>query len=114
MLQVPFVIYVDFETINRKLHTCMPDPELSSTTATTKLELCGFGYKVVCEDDRYTKPIVTYRGEDAGENLIECLLEEQEENQEILSTIEPMEMVEELDELRANALLSVQETVLYL
>ena len=102
-LKVPFVIYADFETINRKLYTCMPNPKLSATTPTTKLDVCGFGYKVVCEDNRYTKPIVVYRGEDAGEKLMEYLLEEQEQIKEILSTIEPMETTDELDEFLANA-----------
>jgi hypothetical protein len=49
-VKVPFVIYADFKTINRKLHTCMPNPELSSTFATTQLDVCGFGYKVVRKD----------------------------------------------------------------
>lgn len=71
-LKVPFVIYADFETINRKLHTCAPNPKHSATTPTTKLEVCSFGYKVVCEDGQYTKPTVIYRGEDAGKKMIEC------------------------------------------
>ena len=27
---------------------------------------CSFAYKVVCVDDRFTKPIVVYRGENAA------------------------------------------------
>ncbi|XP_052779407.1 uncharacterized protein LOC128216784 [Mya arenaria] len=102
-LTVPFVIYADFETINRKLHTCSPNPEQSATTATSKLEVCGFGYKVVCEDKQYTKPSVIYRGEDAGKKFIESLLKEQEDIQEILSTIEPMQITEEHNDLIENA-----------
>jgi hypothetical protein len=102
-LKVPFVIYADFETINRKLHTCAPNPKHSSTTATTKLEVCGFGYKVVCEDEKYTKPAVIYRGENAGMKMIECLLQEQVEIEDVLSTIEPMHLTEEHDDLIENA-----------
>ncbi|XP_052767835.1 uncharacterized protein LOC128208317 [Mya arenaria] len=76
-LKVPFVIYADFETINKKLPTCASNPTRSSTTQNTKLEVCSFGYKVVCEDNRYTKPTVVYTGEDAGSKMIECLLNEE-------------------------------------
>ena len=93
-LKVPFVIYADFETINKKISTCNPNPKLSTTTSTTRLEVCSFGYKVVCEDERYTKPIVIYRGKDAGEKLIECLLQEQGEIEKILSKVEPMNVTE--------------------
>ncbi|XP_052806652.1 uncharacterized protein LOC128235904 [Mya arenaria] len=102
-LKVPFVIYADFETVNRKLHTCAPNPKQSATTPTTKLEVCGFGYKVVCEDEQYTKPSVIYRGEDAGKQLIEHLLREQDSIQNILSTVEPMQITEEHDNLIENA-----------
>lgn len=103
-LRTPFVIYADFETINIKLQTCQPNPCKSATTSTTKLDVCGFGYKVVCEDERYTKPSVIYRGEDAGKRLIECLLQEQEHIQQILSNIEPMHITEEHNDLIKNAM----------
>lgn len=74
-LKVPFVIYVDFETINRKVRTCAPNPEQSATTATTEREVCSYSYKAVCEDPQYTKPTVIYRDEDTGLKLIECLLQ---------------------------------------
>ena len=32
---------------------------------------CSFAYKVVCIDDRFTKPIVVYRGEYAAYEFIE-------------------------------------------
>ena len=61
---IPFVIYADFETIVKKLDTCQPNPESSASIPVSKLEVCGFGYKVVCEDAQYTKPSVIYRGKD--------------------------------------------------
>lgn len=94
-LKVPFVIYADFETLNTKLHSCSPNLEHANTTAITKLEVCGFGYKVVCVDSKYTKPTVVYRGENASIKLIECLLQEQEEIEAILRRVEPMVMSEE-------------------
>ncbi len=94
-MKVPFTIYADFETLNTKLEYASTDPELSSTTATSKLEVCGFAYKVVCVDPRHTKPTVVYRGEDASLKLIENLLREQEEIEEILSDVQPMIISEE-------------------
>ena len=88
--KVAFVIYVDFECINRKLHTCMPNPELSHTTALTKLEVCSYAYKVQSINPNYCKPVRVYRGENALFKLIEELLKEQEEIEHILSHIEPM------------------------
>ena len=102
-LKVPFVIYADFETIVTKLHTCQPNPKSSASIPLTKLEVCGFGYKIVCEDSQYTKPSVIYRGEDAGRKLIECLLREEEEIQGILSNIQPMDITEEHQGLVENA-----------
>ena len=102
-LKVPFVIYADFETIVRKIHTCQPNPKSSASIPVTKLEVCGFGYKVVCEDEQYTKPSEIYRGEDAGKKLIECLLREEEEIQGILSNIQPMNITEEQQGLIENA-----------
>ena len=37
---------------------------------------CSFAYKVVCVDDRFTKPIVFYRRENAACEFIEAVLKE--------------------------------------
>ena len=37
---------------------------------------CSFAYKVVCVDDRFTKPIVVYRGENAVCEFIKAILNE--------------------------------------
>ena len=37
---------------------------------------CSFPYKVVCIDDRFTKPIVVYRGENAAYEFIKAILKE--------------------------------------
>ena len=36
----------------------------------------SFAYKVVCIDDRYTKPIIVYRGENAAYEFIKTILKE--------------------------------------
>ena len=71
-LPVPFKIYADFEcnlrnvecyegTYTKKYHEHVP---------------CSYAYKVVCIDDRFSKPIVVYRGENAAYKFIKAILEE--------------------------------------
>ena len=38
--------------------------------------LCNFAYKVVCIDNRFTKPIIVYRGENAAYEFIKTILKE--------------------------------------
>ena len=104
-LKVPFVIYADFETLNRKMASCVPDPSFSHTTPTTKLDVCGFGYKVVCTDPKYSKPTLVYRGSDASSKFIEHLRREEEEIMQILKQVTPMSMTAEQEEAskRANS-----------
>ena len=67
-LQVPFIIYADFEAITKKVQGCEQSEEMkkdkdrrSYTEAYQTHEDCGCGYKVVCcYDDKYSKPIQTY------------------------------------------------------
>ena len=72
-LPVPFVIYADFEAITKKVQGCKQSAEMeneknkrSYTEAYQTHEDCGSAYKVICcYDYKYSKPIQTYRGENA-------------------------------------------------
>ena len=69
-LPVPFVIYADFEAyITEKVQQAKLTEEMdkrSYTKAYQTHEDCGCRYKVVrCYDDKYSKPIQTYRGENS-------------------------------------------------
>ena len=72
-LPVPFVIYADFEAITKKVQSCKQSEEMeneknkrSYTEAYQTHEDCGYGYKLVCcYDDKYSKDICIYRGENA-------------------------------------------------
>ena len=76
-LQVPFVIYADFEAITEPVHGCQPSNQKSFTEAYQNHTDCGYGYKVVCcYDDKYTKPIQYYRGEKAVYKFMESMLNE--------------------------------------
>ena len=74
---VPFVIYADLEAITEKVQGCIPSDDKSYTEAYQRHTDCGYGYKVVCcYDDKYTKPIEIYRGENAVYQFMEAMLEE--------------------------------------
>ena len=85
-LPVPFVIYADFEAITKKVQSCKQSEEMeneknkrSYTEAYQTHEDCGYGYKLVCcYDDKYSKDICIYRGEDAVYKFMEKMLEEVE------------------------------------
>ena len=85
-LPVPFVIYADLEAITKKVQGYKQSEEMekekdkrSYTEAYQTHEDCGYGYKVVCcYDDKYSKPIQTYRGENAVYKFMEKMLEEVE------------------------------------
>ena len=95
-MKSPFIIFCDFETLNREISTCSPDPQKSSTTSKKQLDVCSYGYKRVCSvDPRYTKDTIIYRGPDASQHFVESLLREEKEIKEILTRIEPLKMSEQ-------------------
>ena len=76
-LSVPFVIYADFEAITEKVDSCQPNNDKSYTEAYQNHKDCGYGYKVVCcYDDKYSKPVQIYRGENAVYKFMKNMLEE--------------------------------------
>ena len=76
------MIYVDFEAITEKIQTVTPNNK-SHTGSYQKHTDCGYGYKVVCcSDDKYTKPVQIYTGENAVYKFMEKMLEEVEYRQE--------------------------------
>ena len=71
-IQVPFKIYADFECNFRKV-------KCNEGFYTEKHEdhiPCSFAYKIVCIDNRFTKPTIIYRGENAAYEFIKAILEE--------------------------------------
>ena len=108
-LPVPFVIYADFEAIPKKVHRCEQSEEMkkkknkrSYTEAYQTHEDCGSAYKVICcYDDKYSKPIQMYRGENAVYKFMEKMLEEVEYCKAVIKKqfIKPLVMTED-DEQR--------------
>ena len=71
-IQVPFKIYADFECNWRGVE-CY---EGSYTKKCQDYISCSFAYKFVCIDNKFTKSIVVYRGENAAYEFITAILKE--------------------------------------
>ena len=71
-MPVSFKIYADFESNLKDVERCKG----SSTKKYPNHIPCSFAYKIVCIDDRFTKPIVVYRGENAAYEVIKAILKE--------------------------------------
>ena len=71
-MSVPFKIYAGFEC-NLK------DAEVYEGSYTKKYHdhvRCSYAYKVICIDDRFSKPIVVFRGKNAAFEFIKSILKE--------------------------------------
>ena len=69
-MPVLFKIYADFEC-SLKSVKCNE----GSYTKTYQDHIpCSFAYKVVCIDDKFTKPIVVYRDKNAAYEFIKAIL----------------------------------------
>ena len=69
---VPFKVYGDFECNLEKVGSC----EGSYTKKYQDHVPCSFAYKVVCIGDRFSKPIIVFRGENAAYKFIKTILKE--------------------------------------
>ena len=62
-LVVPFKIYADFECTFKRVKCSDRAHSTSYTEKNQEHILCSFAYKVVCVDDKFSKPVALYRGE---------------------------------------------------
>ena len=69
-MRVPFKIYADFECILKKCDNVVGSCDNSWNVKESEHVPCGFGYKVVCVDDRFSKDVVVYRGKDCVKKLL--------------------------------------------
>ena len=96
-----FVMYADFEAITEKIHGCEPNKNKSYQKHTS----CSYGYKVVCRyNDKYTKPVKIYRGEEQVKMFMGEILKEVQYCEKIIKTKfkKPLKMSSE-DEQNFNA-----------
>ena len=71
-IPVPFKRFGDFECTLRGVESY----ENSYTKNYHHHIPCSFVYKVVCIDDKFSKPIAIYRGENAAHKFIKAILKE--------------------------------------
>ena len=87
MLNVPFVIYADFE--------CILSPLQNGKNKTNLHEPCGYSYLVVSALDEEQRDVVCYRGDDVVEHLSDDMIKESNYLLEHLKTNIPMIFTEE-------------------
>ena len=86
-MPAPFVIYADFEAVTEKIQGWEPNNNKSYTNKYQKHTSCSYGYKVVCcYDDKYTKPVKIYRGEEPVKKFMEEMLKEVQYCEKIIKT----------------------------
>ena len=71
-IPVPFKLFADFECTLGGVESY----EDSYTKNYHHHIPCSFPYKVACIDDKFSKPIVIYRGENAAHKFIKAILKE--------------------------------------
>ena len=101
----PFVIHADFEAITEKIQGCEPYNNKSYTDKYQKHASCSYGYKVVCcYDNKYTKQVKIYRGEEPIKKFIEEMLNAVQYCEKLIKTKfnKPLKMSSE-DEQHFNA-----------
>ena len=75
-MQVPFVIYADFECFTEKMDTCSPDDRDSFTNQYQKHKPSGFCYLIKCFDDEVFEPKLVMRTANSSEDDIPQMFQE--------------------------------------
>ena len=73
-IKSPFMIYADFQSILVPEDKGKQNPDEFYTNKYQKHVASSYVYKLVCVDDKFSKPFKSYLGEDAAHNFI--LIEE--------------------------------------
>ena len=70
-MKVPFIIYVDFESLLEKMSTCHNNPKMSLTTKINKHTPSGYSLFTHCSFDATKNKLDYYRGKNCLKNV--CL-----------------------------------------
>ena len=88
---VGFVIYADFECILE-----MVNPTVDKTTTVVEKHIpCGYCYKIVSTNEKYTQPPVVYHGENAVTHFLMALNREEQKITKLLKEVKPMKLTPE-------------------
>ena len=77
-IKSPFIYYADFEKILVPKDNEKQNLEESCRNQYQKHIACSCGYKLICVDDKFSKPFQIYLGKDAVYNFINSTIEESE------------------------------------
>ena len=75
-IKSPFMIYLHFESILVSEDNEKQNPNESYTNKYQKHVACSYGYKLLCVDDKFSKPFKSYLGENPVYNFINNMVEE--------------------------------------
>ena len=75
-IKSPFMIYADFESILVPEDNEKQNPNAPYTNKYQKHIVCSHGYKLVCVDNKFSKPFKSYLGEDGVYHFISSMIEE--------------------------------------
>ena len=82
-IKSPFMIYVDFESIlvpevngKQNLNECY-------TNKYQKHVACNYGYKLVCVDDKSSRPFKSYLSKDVVNNFISSMIKEKKYSSDV-------------------------------
>ena len=80
-MEVPFIVYADFECFIVPISGAEPDDGKSFTNQISKHEPCGFCYKIICFDEKlYQQDPVIYRAKSEDEDVAQIFVEKLEED----------------------------------
>ena len=74
-IKVPFVVYADSEAFTEEISSCEPNDKKSFTQKYQKHRPSGFGYKIVCFDERYNQKPVLFRARSKDEDISAIFVE---------------------------------------
>ena len=81
-LSRPLIIYAKFEAVLKEVQKV---PQEINTPQTNKNHIsCSYAFKVLCIDDRFREPVVTYRRQDAVCRFIDAMLGEKMYYREVI------------------------------
>ena len=75
-LKPPLMIYADFESILVLEDSVKENPNESYTSKYQKHVACSYGYRLVCVNDKFSKPFKSNIGEDVVHNFISSMIKE--------------------------------------
>ncbi|KAH9629435.1 hypothetical protein HF086_013349 [Spodoptera exigua] len=75
-LEMPFVIYADFEAFLNPIESCSNDPSKPSTVNIQKHEVYSFGYYIKCSYDNRLSKYETYSGSNCAQVFMNRLCED--------------------------------------